>query len=137
MWYVVKQIEFAYGHRLMDYSGKCRFPHGHNGLVEVVCFAPRLDHRGMVVDFGDIMSVVKTFIDENWDHKMLFRKDDPLVEEFQKRGEPVFLFDDNPTAETFAKYLFDMMKARGLPVAEVRFHETSNSVAIYKDENPA
>lgn len=135
MWYVVKQIEFAYGHRLMNYEGKCRFPHGHNGVVEVVCCAKELDDRSMVIDFGDIKSVVKTFIDEHWDHKMLLRKDDPLVEEFRKRGEPIFLFDENPTAETFARFLFEMMRQKGLPVAEVRFYETPNSAAIYRDDS--
>lgn len=131
MWRVIKQIEFCYGHRLMNYDGKCKYPHGHNGLVEVVCAADRLDARGMVIDFGDIKSVAKTFIDENWDHRMLLRKDDPLVEEYRRRGEPFFLFDENPTAETFAKFLYDLLKERGLPVAEVRFHETPSSVAIY------
>lgn len=132
MWYVVKQIEFCYGHRLMNYAGKCRFPHGHNGLVEIVCQAAKLDERGMAVDFSDIKRIVKEFIDANWDHKMLFRRDDPLVEEYQRRGEPFFLFDDNPTAETFARFLYDFAHGQGLPVSEVRFHETPNSVAIYR-----
>lgn len=134
MWYVVKQIEFCYGHRLMNYSGKCRYPHGHNGLVEIMCQADKLDDRGMVVDFGDIKRVVKSFIDENWDHKMLLRKDDPLVEEYRRREEPMFLFDENPTAETFSRFLYDYARAQGLPVCEVRFHETPNSVAVYRGE---
>lgn len=132
MWYVVKQIEFCYGHRLMNYSGKCRFPHGHNGIVEITCQSDQLDERGMVVDFGDIKKVIKSFIDESWDHKMLLRKDDPLVEEFRKRGEPLFLFDENPTAETFARFLYDYARAQNLPVSEVRFHETPGSVAVYR-----
>jgi 6-pyruvoyltetrahydropterin/6-carboxytetrahydropterin synthase len=118
----------------MDYDGKCRFPHGHNGIVEIVCCADRLDERGMVVDFGEIKEVAKKFIDENWDHRMLLRRDDPLVEEYQRRGEPIFLFDENPTAETFARYLYDLTKGRGLPVSEVRFHETPTSIAIYRGE---
>jgi len=134
MWYVTKQLDFCYGHRLMNYEGKCKFPHGHNALVEIVCKSDKLDDRGMVVDFGDIKRVVKEFIDTNWDHKMLLRRDDPLVEEFQKRGDPVYLFDENPTAETFAKHLYEMSKEKGLPVHEVRFYETPNSAAVYREE---
>lgn len=132
MWYVVKEIVFCYGHRLMNYDGKCRHPHGHNAKIEVMCEGDRLDERGMLVDFGDIKDVVKTFIDENWDHRMLLRKDDPLVEEFRKRGEPFFVFDENPTAETFAKHLYDFIKHAGLPVVEVRFYETPTSYAVYR-----
>lgn len=117
----------------MNYEGKCKFPHGHNGIVEVVCRGESLDDRAMLVDFGDIKTVVKTFIDENWDHKMLLRKDDPLVEEFTERGEPMFLFDENPTAETFAKYLYQFAKENGLPVDEIRFHETPTSIAVYRE----
>jgi 6-pyruvoyltetrahydropterin/6-carboxytetrahydropterin synthase len=99
----------------------------------VTCEGDRLDERGMLVDFGDIKDVVKTYIDENWGHRMLLRRDDPLVEEFAKRGEPYFLFDENPTAETFAKHLFDVIKKRGLPVVEVRFFETPTSCADYRE----
>lgn len=132
-WSVVKQISFSYGHRLMDYDGACRHPHGHNGLVEVACSSETLDRRGMVVDFGDVKAAIKTFIDENWDHAMLLRRDDPLVEEYRKRGEPVYLFDENPTAETFARHIFRFAKERGLPVTEVRFWETPTSYAAYRE----
>lgn len=132
MWTVVKRIEFCYGHRLMNYEGRCKHPHGHNALVEVACSGEALDERSMLVDFGDVKRIVKTYLDEHWDHKMLLRKDDPLVAEYKKRGEPVFLFDENPTAETFAKHLFDFCKERGLPVTEVRFWETPSSYASYK-----
>lgn len=133
MWSVVKRIEFCYGHRLLDYAGKCKHPHGHNGLVEIVCAGEGLDHRAMLVDFGDIKDAVKSFIDENWDHRMLLRKDDPLAAEYQKRGEPVFLFDENPTAETFARFLFRHAREKGLPVSEVRFWETPTSYAAYSE----
>ena len=32
---ITKLIDFCYGHRLMNYAGKCRFLHGHNGRIEV------------------------------------------------------------------------------------------------------
>jgi 6-pyruvoyltetrahydropterin/6-carboxytetrahydropterin synthase len=54
MFRVVRLIQFCYGHRLMDYTGKCRHPHGHNGRVEVEMTAKKLDRRGMVMDFGEI-----------------------------------------------------------------------------------
>ena len=32
---VTKEIHFCYGHRLLDYAGKCRHLHGHNGKAVV------------------------------------------------------------------------------------------------------
>ena len=31
MFSVSREITFCYGHRLLNYSGKCRHLHGHNG----------------------------------------------------------------------------------------------------------
>ena len=35
MYSVTKRIDFCYGHRLLDYAGICKHPHGHNGQVEI------------------------------------------------------------------------------------------------------
>ena len=74
---VSKSIDFCYGHRLLDYEGKCRHLHGHNGRVEIELEGDRLDSRGMVVDFGDIKKGMKRWIDDNLDHRMILRSDDP------------------------------------------------------------
>ena len=54
MYLVTKRIEFCYGHRLLDYDGICKHPHGHNAVVEVDVRTDRLDSRNMVADFSDI-----------------------------------------------------------------------------------
>jgi 6-pyruvoyltetrahydropterin/6-carboxytetrahydropterin synthase len=54
MYFLTQELEFCYGHRLIHYSGKCRFLHGHNGRVEIVLGGPHLDERGMLTDFGEI-----------------------------------------------------------------------------------
>jgi 6-pyruvoyltetrahydropterin/6-carboxytetrahydropterin synthase len=55
---VTKTIEFSYGHRLLNHNGKCRYLHGHNGMLEVDIDAEKLDAMGMVVDFSDVYGVV-------------------------------------------------------------------------------
>jgi len=35
MYSVTKKIEFCYGHRLLDYDGICKHPHGHNAIAEI------------------------------------------------------------------------------------------------------
>lgn len=132
MFKVTREIQFCYGHRLMDYSGKCRHPHGHNGRVEVELSTRRLDKRGMVMDFEEIKQRLQTWIDERLDHQMLLRKDDPLAAVLKKRGEPLYLFEDNPTAETIAREIFRIARKKGLPVTRVTLWETDKSFATYQ-----
>lgn len=131
MYRVAREIEFCYGHRLLNYSGKCRHLHGHNGLAVIVLEGPDLDDRGMLVDFGEIKQHIKHWIDENLDHTMLLHRDDPLVPMLREQGERFFLMDRNPTAENIARLIFDRAKGAGLPVVEVTVWETENCHARY------
>lgn len=131
MYSVTKRIEFCYGHRLLDYEGVCRHPHGHNGVAEIEIHTGHLDSRNMVVDFSDIRRIVKGWIDREIDHKMILRRDDPLVKALQDLGEPIYLLDSNPTAERIARLIFDVSQERGLPVTRVTLWETPTSCATY------
>ncbi len=132
MFHVVKQLSFCYGHRLLDYDGRCAHPHGHNGRVEIEFSSEQLDARGMVLDFVDIKSEVKSFLDEELDHKMILRKDDPLTSVLKEMGEPVFVMQENPTAENIARVIFNFARSKGLPVNAVRLWETESSYAEFR-----
>lgn len=131
MYSVTKRIEFCYGHRLLDYDGICRHPHGHNAVAEIEARSEALDGRDMVCDFSDIKRIVKEWVDRELDHKMILRRDDPLVTALERLGEPVFLVGSNPTAEHIARLLFDYARAEGLPVVRVTLWETPTSFATY------
>ena len=133
MFKVTKRIEFCYGHRLLQYEGKCRHLHGHNGVVEVDLRADALDGRGMVSDFTEVKRALKSWIDETLDHRMLLRKDDPFASVLKQQGEPFFLMDENPTAESIAKLIYHHACTQGLPVLEVRVWETPTSCATYRE----
>jgi 6-pyruvoyltetrahydropterin/6-carboxytetrahydropterin synthase len=129
MYRVVKRLDFCYGHRLLDYQGKCAHPHGHNAVVEVEFSREELDKRGMVVDFLDLKTELKVFLDQELDHKMLLRKDDPLTKVLKEMGEPVFVMQENPTAENIAQLIFNYALSRDLPITAVRLWETPSSYA--------
>jgi 6-pyruvoyltetrahydropterin/6-carboxytetrahydropterin synthase len=133
MFRVTQEIEFCYGHRLLNYDGKCKHLHGHNGKAVIVLEASELDHRGMLVDFSDIKRHVSGWIDANLDHRMILNEADPIVPLLQEQGEPMFLVDANPTAENIAKLIFDFAKSHRLPVREVALWETFKSYASYSD----
>jgi 6-pyruvoyltetrahydropterin/6-carboxytetrahydropterin synthase len=131
MYSVTKHIDFCYGHRLLEYDGICRHPHGHNALAEIEVRTDSLDRRNMVCDFSDIKRIVKSWIDRELDHKMVLRHDDPLVTALQQLGEPVYVTDSNPTVERIAKLIFDYAAEQGLPVVRVKVWETPTSFAEY------
>src|SRR5579863_2618852 len=104
---VAREFDFCYGHRLLQYDGKCRHLHGHNGRALITLESDRLDSLGMVVDFARIKRVVAAWIDETLDHKMLLHKDDPVLPYLRQLGEPVHVLDVNPTAENIACLIYD------------------------------
>ena len=131
MYSVTKRIDFCYGHRLLDYDGVCKHPHGHNAVVEVEIRSEQLDKRNMVADFTDIKQIVKGWIDRELDHKMILRHDDPLATMLQSLGEPMYLLDSNPTVERIARLIFDISREKGLPVCRVTVWETPTSWATF------
>ncbi len=133
---ILKRIDMCYGHRLMDYQGKCARPHGHNGLVEVELSTGTLNELGMVCDFGDVKSRLKEFIDRELDHRMILREDDPLVQALVQVGERPFVIKENPTAENIARLIFREARALKLPVVAVKLWETPTSLAEYREDAP-
>jgi 6-pyruvoyltetrahydropterin/6-carboxytetrahydropterin synthase len=139
MFRVTREIEFCYGHRLLNYDGKCRHLHGHNGRAVITLEGQHLDSRGMLVDFGDIKKTVQQWIDDNLDHNMLLCQDDPILPVLIERGERVFVMDCNPTAENIARLIHENTRKAGLPVVEVTLWETEHCFSTYsspKSESP-
>lgn len=132
MFQVTRQIDFCYGHRLLNHEGKCRFLHGHNGRVVITLEAESLDHNGMVVDFGLIKRQLSHWIDENLDHRMILSRRDPAAELLIQAGEPIYLIDVNPTAENIAKLIHDAALEFGFPIVETRLWETPRCYATYR-----
>ena len=87
-WDITKEINFCYGHRVWSQQldaefcengnakPKCRHLHGHEGKLEVSMKSRELIN-GMVVDFSHL-GWLKTWINDNLDHKFIIDKNDPL-----------------------------------------------------------
>lgn len=132
MFRVTKEIHFCYGHRLLNYAGKCRHLHGHNGKAVVTLEAESLDALGMVVDFSAIKRVLGAWIDNALDHRMLLHEADPIIPELMRQGEPFVTLNANPTAENIARLIYEQAAQNGMPVTEVTLWETENSFATYR-----
>ena len=101
-------IRISAGHRLLHHEGKCSRPHGHNYEI-VVDITGTLGEEGWVVDKGAVTDVI-----EEWDHRFLLERGDPLVEAFEHSGDgdAVVLLDYPPTAEVMSLVLEGRLEER-------------------------
>jgi len=139
MYYVIRRFEFCAGHRLLGYDGNCARLHGHNYVVDVAVKGVALNSLGMLMDFGDLKSLVRTWIDI-WDHHTVLHPKDELRKVLAGHEVPMRDVDDprelNPTAENMAKGLYECIRI-GLPVFVemdfVRVFETPDCCAEYRE----
>ena len=133
MYRVSKSVSFCYGHRLLNYEGKCRHLHGHNARAVITLESSALDKRGMVKDFSELKRLVWEWLDSEIDHTLLLHRDDPLLPLLQDSGERVRVTEENPTAEVIARMIYEYVAAKNFPVTDVTLWETETSYASYSN----
>ena len=137
MYKLKTKASFDSAHFLKDYEGKCSNIHGHRWTVEIEVGAETLEHdtqnRGMVVDFSNLKKDLRALAD-HFDHSLIMETgslkqatEDALLAENLR----IVKVDFRPTAENFAKYIYDEMTSRGYYVIEASVYETPNNVASY------
>jgi 6-pyruvoyltetrahydropterin/6-carboxytetrahydropterin synthase len=135
MYQVSKSVSFCYGHRLLNYTGKCQHLHGHNARAVITLESEVLDERGMVEDFSEVKRLVWSWLDEEIDHTLLLHRDDPVLPVLQNAGERVMVTDENPTAEVIARMIYEFVADKGYPVTGVTLWETETSHASYRPDS--
>jgi len=132
MYRISKQFGFSAGHILegLPDGHQCGRPHGHNYLVEVRIGAPDLDHRGFVVDYGDL-STFGDWIASVWDHRWLGAG--PVTALGREWG-PVML--GNPTAERIAARMRDWLVTWTGTVANGELQRVLLPVEVAVSETP-
>lgn len=123
------KVSFCYGHRIVGHPGKCANLHGHTGTVEVLVRSSKLDELGMVTDFSPLKTRIKEYIDTAYDHKMVLEHTDPILAALVDRNEKVTEVAWIPTAEHFAKDIFDFCLKVHIPVFAVKFWESDSTFA--------
>ena len=93
------ESDFAAAHFLQDYHGKCENLHGHNYKVYVHAKGNEIDAGGMLLDFGVLKNSLRNVC------KIL---DHTNLNDLQENGKSVF--NQNPSAERIAKFIFDKVK---------------------------
>ena len=131
------RIEFTFdsGHRLLDYNGKCAYPHGHTYRTEVFIESQSLNDLGLVYDFTDLKDKIKTWVDENWDHAFLVNSQDSELIAGLGGATLVRLYefqDENPSCEVMSRVLYEKtVELCNLVPAKVRLWESVNQYAEF------
>lgn len=125
MYKVRIEDNFAAAHFLRDYNGKCENLHGHNYNVFVYLKGETLNEGGMLYDFSLLKKNLKKVF-ELLDHTNL--------NDLKENGCDVF--DQNPSAERIAKYIFDKLVEFNPDLSSLLYRvdifETPTSRATYE-----
>ena len=118
------EAEFSAAHFLSHYHGKCEKLHGHNYRVRLWARGEKLDEGGMLVDFSILKKILNDVL-EVMDHSNLNDMD---------------VFQNDPSAERIAKYVFDRALEKlpelGVPanlLYAVDVFENPRSMARYRN----
>lgn len=94
------EADFAAAHFLKDYHGKCENLHGHNYKVYVHVRGEVLDDGGMLMDFSILKKNLRE-ICKILDHTNLNELKD---------SQDTLIFDNNPSAERIATYIYNKLR---------------------------
>jgi len=136
---VSRKITFCAGHRLVAHEGHCSHLHGHNYTAFFQAGnrdGGELDSVGRIIDFSVLKERLGGWIDKNWDHSfILWREDFEAIAALKTIfNQPVFLLDENPTAENLAEYLLrvvgpEVLLGSSVTLLKVTLWETENCFA--------
>ena len=139
MFTIKNEIQFDTAHYLSGYLGKCANIHGHRYRLIVKIAREELHAdghlRGMVEDFSHIKMVLRE-VEAEFDHKLLVEDNEEgrrLTEALRsiKPDLAVCLFPTRPTVEEMSRYIFRLIRQKGLDVTEVELFETPGNSCIY------
>ena len=133
-----RDIPFA--HRQHGHKGHCKNVHGHSYKLYVTVVGHPIDDQnhvknGMVIDFKDLKTIVKSEVVDVFDHATVFNKNTPHVElakTLSDSGHKVLLVDYQPTSEKmvidFAHRIASRLPAH-IKLHNLRLHETATAHA--------
>ena len=139
--YVIKtEASFDSAHFLHGYVGKCGNIHGHRWrIVLEICqdeLSEEVQSRGMVVDFTELKADLKALADY-LDHCLIIEEGTLKPATLAALGDEGFRIVSlpfRPTAENFAKYIYDQMSGKGYRVNRAVVYETPRNCAAYSKD---
>ena len=136
---LTRLFTFEAAHALQHYDGPCRYIHGHSYKLQVTILGIPLveaghPKNGMVLDFGDLKSLVQENILSAVDHALLLPASSPeaLLQVLRQLQHKLYLTPYQPTCENmlidFKTRLRKVMPDK-VALHSLKLWETENSFA--------
>lgn len=142
---ITKQFNFEMAHALLNYDGPCKNIHGHSyELFVTVIGTPIHDSNnpknGMLIDFGDLKRLVRSFIIDKLDHALVLNSETPtaLIEILKSQGTNLLLVDYQPTSENMLidfAHTFQAELPSNIKLHSLKLRETCTSFAEWFAED--
>ncbi len=135
---LTKEFSFEMAHILEGYDGPCRNVHGHSYRLEVTVIGdPIADSKnpkyGMVMDFGQLKSIVNKLIVGRFDHVLLVNSSSTLLSIADKLSlGKIEVVDYQPTCENLLIHFAKLISAelpKEVALHHLKLHETATSYA--------
>ena len=137
---VTKQFKFETGHAIYGYDGLCKNVHGHSFKFDVTIIGQPIndpDHvkNGMVIDFGDLKTIVNQEIVDPFDHATVLNVNSPhkeIADEMESRGHKILRVSYQPTCEMMIIDFALKLKAKlpnHLKLYSLKLRETETAFA--------
>lgn len=132
------EASFDSAHFLTDYYGKCENLHGHRWRVVAYLETDELQQMGtmrdMVVDFKVFKQALRELAAE-LDHSFLIEEGSlslTTIAALESEGFTLTVLPFRTTAENLARWFFDRLSKKHLPVSQVDCYETPHNCAMYR-----
>ena len=136
---VTKEFSFEMAHVLWNYDGQCKNVHGHSYRLFVTLSGFPVDNQenpknGMVIDFGDLKSIVKIQIVNIFDHSVVLsdKLEKGKTNMFTRLFGNTVLVSYQPTCENlvadFAERIAPHLPS-GVKLHSLKLYETATSSA--------
>ena len=143
---VTKQFKFETGHALYGYDGLCKNVHGHSYQLDVTVIGHPIEDskhvkNGMVIDFGDLKSIVNQEIVHPFDHATVLNTNSPhkeIAAEMESRGHKIIRVGYQPTSEMMILEFAVKLQARlpkHLNLYSLKLRETATAFAEWYAED--
>ncbi len=136
---ITKEFRFEMAHSLPNHRGLCKNIHGHSYTLSVTIIGEpnpsQVDpDAGMVMDFGDLKTIVRDTIISKFDHALVIHKNlaNSLIKELKENFEKIIAVDYQPTSELllldFAERIQNQLPDTSM-LFSLKLRETATSVA--------
>ena len=134
---ITKEFKFEMAHALHGYDGLCANIHGHSYRLWVtvrgdVKKEPTHTKDGMLIDFIDLKSIVKSIILKKYDHSLVLNANSPHANLDLSAFDKVYYLPYQPTSENlvsdFANSITSLLP-ENVELLKVVLSETTTSFA--------